>query len=123
MESLHDNRFTLLHAKDSASLSNNPTLTETLCEYQRDIVDLERKLNKCRQVLRKPLLHVRDRKPWLDRVLQKRRGSAREREAILKDLVVARKKAGKAVGVSKGGGVVCTLPKHIVDGVAERAIS
>ncbi|CAD7962978.1 unnamed protein product [Amoebophrya sp. A25] len=45
------------------------TIIERLCEYQRDIQDLERKVNRCNQILRRPQIAVRDRKPWIDRAL------------------------------------------------------
>eukprot|EP00391_Amoebophrya_sp_Ameob2_P007057 CAMPEP_0178993812 /NCGR_PEP_ID=MMETSP0795-20121207/6918_1 /TAXON_ID=88552 /ORGANISM="Amoebophrya sp., Strain Ameob2" /LENGTH=472 /DNA_ID=CAMNT_0020685927 /DNA_START=394 /DNA_END=1812 /DNA_ORIENTATION=+ len=44
-----------------------------MCDYQRDIQDLERKMNKCKQILREPQIPVRDRKPWIDKALQKKR--------------------------------------------------
>ena len=47
----------LLAYKDDA-VFERPSLINRMCEYQRDIQDIERKWNKCNQILRKPLIPI-----------------------------------------------------------------
>ncbi|CAD7945450.1 unnamed protein product [Amoebophrya sp. A120] len=75
--------------EEQLQLDQRPTILERMCEYQRDIQDLERKMNKCNQILRKPLLPIRDRKLWIDNAIRDKvlnRKSAKPREDIVKEL-------------------------------------
>ena len=80
----------LLAYKDDTAFER-PSLLDRMCEYQRDIQDIERKWNKCNQILRRPLIPIRDRKKWIDSVLESGVGPRRDKELLVREIQAAQR--------------------------------